>query len=526
MSHPRLLWLLLLLVVPWGCPTPQEAPPAEPGPDFVYYNGPEPRTLDPGLLTDSYGGFLAQNVFEGLTVWDAAGQTVQPGVAARWEISEDRRLYRFHLRQEARWSDGTPVLPEHFISAWTRVLNPDTQAAYATLLYPIQGARELHTGQTTDASTLGVRAIGQSTLEVELEAPIPYFLTLTADAVMLPINPECLKKHGWAWTAPENIVTNGPYEIEQWISGERIVLQRSERYWDAENVALGRVVALTAPPEGGLLDGYRAGQVHWTGFAGDLIEEDEWPTLEGDAGYRTHPSLVTGYLVFNTQKAPFDDVRVRQALGAALDREPIARPGGRVAATHLVPPGIPGYTPPEATPADLEQAKALLEEAGFPGGRGLPAIEIAVDDQAANVAAMEQVARQWREGLGLDVSVYVRQWRVHTAMMDAGEFQVARGAWAADYPHASNFMEIFRASSPMNPAGFRDEVFDDFVVESRLTSDPASCSRLLKSAEKRLLEQAPIVPLYHGSSRCLLDPQVQGYEDNALNIHLLKYLSL
>ncbi|MBW2258312.1 MAG: hypothetical protein JRI25_27450, partial [Deltaproteobacteria bacterium] len=231
-----------------------------------------------------------------IPVWNPAGTTVQPGVASSWEISEDRRLYRFHLRPEARWSDGTPVLPEHFIAAWTRVLNPDTHAGFANLLYPIKGARELHTGLTTDASTLGVRAIGQLTLEVELEAPVPYFLALTADAVMLPISPECLKKHGWAWTAPENIVTNGPFVIAEWETGKQIVLEKCPRYWGADQVPLQRVVALTAPPEGGLLAGYKAGSVHWTGFSGDAIEEDQWPSMVSDAGYREHASLVTGYL--------------------------------------------------------------------------------------------------------------------------------------------------------------------------------------------------------------------------------------
>ncbi len=493
--------------------------------EFVYYNGPEPRTIDPGLLTDSYGAFLALNLFEGLTVWDAAAKTLLPGVAKSWSVSDDQLTYTFHLRQDARWSDGSPVTASHFVKAWNRVLNPDTQAGFATLLYPIRGARQLHQGATTDASTFGAKAIDNYTLVVELDAPIPYFLSLTADAVMLPINPDCLKKHGWAWTDPENIVVNGPYKLDDWQIGKWVDLKKNPRYWDTNNVQLGRVRALTAPPGEGILESYKSGGLHWTGPATQAVNADEWVKVGSDPGYRSFESLTTGYLVINTEAPPFDQLDIRQALAHAVDREAAAAPGQRVAIDHLVPKGLGGYTPAQGLQTDYELARKLLADAGYPGGKGFPPVEIASDTQDANVKAMEAVAKTWRDELGIEVNVYVREWRIHSSAMHEGNFQVARFAWAADYPDPSNFMEIFLGSSPLNPAHHRDSVFDDFFNEAQLTIDPASHNRLLNSAEKRLLELAPIVPLYQDTSRSLLSPAIKGFEDNVLNMHLLKHLS-
>lgn len=493
--------------------------------EFVYFNGPEPRTIDPGLLTDSYGAFLALNLFEGLTVWDASATTLLPGVAESWSVSDDQRTYTFQLRQNARWSDGSPVTADHFVKAWNRVLNPDTQAGFATLLYPIRGARQLHQGATTDASTFGARAVDNYTLLVELDAPVPYFLSLTADAVMLPINPDCLKKHGWAWTAPENIVVNGPYKLADWQLGKWVDLRKNSRYWDADNVRLDRVRALTAPPGEGILENYRAGGMHWTGPATQAVGADEWLKVDANPGYRSYESLTTGYLVINTEIPPFDQLEIRQALAQAVDREAIAAPGQRVPSDHLVPDGLGDYKPAQGLPTDYDLARKLLADAGYPGGQGFPAVEIASDTQEANVKAMEAVAKTWRDELGLDVTVYVREWRIHSSAMHEGNFQVARFAWAADYPDPSNFMEIFLGSSPLNPAHHHDSVFDDFFNEAQLTIDPASHNRLLNSAEKRLLDRAPIVPLYQDTSRCLLSPTVKGFEENLLNMHLLKHLS-
>jgi oligopeptide transport system substrate-binding protein len=511
-----------------ACTTTATSPPLEvdEGPELVYFHGPEPGTIDPGLVTDTYGAYLAQNLFEGLTVWDETAQGVKPGVAESWELSPYPRVYTFHLRADARWSDGSPVIAGDFVAAWLRVLDPANQAGFATLLYVIEGAREIHTGEAADVAGFGARAADDHTLVVTLEAPAPYFLELTADAMMLPVNPECVKKHGWTWTLPGNIVVNGPFQLATWKPNDRLILERNPQYWDASSIQLSRAIALTSPPEAGLLESFRAGRLHWTGFAGDTIEVDQWPSMASDPGYREHATLHTGYVIFNARRWPFDDALVRQAFAAAIDRERVAAHGRREATERLVPAGMTSYDTPPGIPYDPERARGLLAEAGYPRGEGFPAVEISVDTQAANVSAMREVALLWTEELGVDVRVYEREWRVQYEMVREGRFDVARGAWIADYPDPINFLEIYRSDSQLNFPGYDDPIFDAFVEEAQQTADAGSHDRLLHSAEARLLEQVPIVPLYHELSRTLVAPTVRGYEDNLLDVHLLRYLSV
>ncbi len=513
-----------------GCASGEPAPSSVhtlEGPELTYFHGPEPGSIDPGLVTDTYGAFVTQSLFEGLTVWDVDAQAVKPGVAESWEVSPYPRVYTFHLRADARWSDGSSVVAGDFVHAWLRVLDPANDAGFATLLYVIEGAREIHTGEVPDASGFGARAPDDHTLVVSLVAPAAHFLELTADAMMLPVQPECVKKNGHTWTQPGRIVVNGPFLLATWKPDDRLILERNPGYWDAGSVQLARVIALTRVPEAGLLAAYSAGRVHWTGFAGDTLELDQWPALAADPGYREHRTLYTGYLIFNTRRYPFDDVKVRQAFAAALDRERIAAFGHREATEQLVPAGLTSYDTPPAGPAqDPDRARGLLAEAGYPRGEGFPAVEISVDTQAANVEAMREVAAMWTEVLGVDVRVYEREWRVHDEMVRSGRFDVARGAWIADYPDPINFLEIYRSDSQLNHPGYVDPIFDAFVEEAQQTSDTGSHDRLLHSAEARLLEQAPIVPLYHELSRTLVAPSVQGYADNLLDVHLLRYMSV
>lgn len=498
------------------------------GPTFTFAQGEEPRTLDPGLITDTSGGFIASNLFEGLLVWSADGTELHPGAAERWEVSPDGRTWTFHLRESAIWSNGDPVTAADFVSSWRRVLNPGTGSAYASLLYPVRGARALHLEQARDPATLGVEARARYTLVVHLENPTPWFAAIAAHHVLSPVNTSAVKRHGYAWTRPDNIVVNGPFILGDWIPGEKIVLARNQYYHSAASVKLERVEAVFVTDPERVLALYDAGELQWTGHGTGLLPLERLDELAARPDAHSSNRLGTAWYAFNTSVEPLGDARVRQALTLALDRSqlaPIIGPAS-VVAPGFVPPGIPAYDGASAGEPDVEAARALLAAAGFPGGEGFPKLELAVDARNVHEQVAAWVVQTWKTELGIEVEVYSRSWPVHADAMQAGEFQIGRGGWLADYPDPSSFLDLFHSGNALNTAGFSSGVFDGLCEEATRTEDPASRMRLLRQAEGVLLEELPVLPLFHFGSLTLLKPHVLGYHENALGVHLLRYLEL
>jgi len=519
----------LLLLSSCGRSGPIEPTPggAKAGPTFVYAAASEPRTLDPGLITDTYSSFFAQNLFEGLLIWDQAGQATQPGIAERHEVSEDGRTWTFHLRHDAIWSNGDPVTATDFLVAWRRVLNPEFGSDYASLLYPIKGARALAEGEEVDAHSLGVEVRDRFTLVVTLENPTPWLVAIMAHHVTAPVNSGALKRHGYAWWQAGNIVVNGPFTLEEWRAGEQISLRRNPYYHAAESVKLDRVVGRFVSNPDEVVELYEKGELHWTGNSG-LLPSGRLTELSKREDARSSAELGTAWLWLNVTEGPTSDKRVRQALSLAIDRSAIAAVLGPsdVVSARLVPPGMPGYSSPEPASSDLDKARALLADAGYPGGEGFPALELAVDARPVHQRIAEVVAARWTEALGLEVTPYVRQYGAHADAMRSGQFQVARGGWLGDYPDPSSFLELLGGDNSLNDSGWSNTGYDALVQEAARTEDPASRLRLLAKAERLLLEEAPIIPLYHFGSLSLLKPYVAGFTDNPLQVHLLRYLSV
>ena len=527
----RLLVLAAALVMTSGCGTSDRFEPtpggAKAGPTFVYAQATEPRTLDPGLITDTYGSFFAQNLFEGLLVWNQGGNRLDPGVAESHEVSADGRTWTFRLRRDAIWSNGDAVTATDFLVAWRRVLNPQFGSDYASLLFPIKGARGLAEGDVVDASTLGVEVRDRFTLVVRLEHPTPWFDAIVAHHVAAPVNSGALKRHGYAWWQPGNIVVNGPFVLDEWTAGERIVLRRNPYYHGTANVLIDRVVARLVNDPDKVVQMYEAGELHWTGNSG-LLPSGRVQELSQREDARSSAELGTAWLWLNAGSGATADPRVRKALALALDREAIAGVLGAsdLVTGRLVPPGMPGYPAPGPATADLERARALLAEAGFPGGEGFPPLELAVDARPVHQRIVEVVAARWTQTLGIEVTPYVRQYGAHADAMRAGEYQVARGGWLADYPDPSSFLELMTTDHALNAANWSNSGYDALVSEAAQTEDPDSRLRLLGKAERILLEESPIIPLYHFGSLSLLKPWVAGFTDNPMQVHLLRYLSL
>ena len=480
------LALLTVLLVALGCsqrPAPVEPVPGESpgGSRFVFAQENEPRTLDPGLITDTYGSFFAQNLFEGLLVWDAAGQTTKPGAAERFELSADGRTWTFHLRRDAIWSNGDAVTATDFLVAWRRVLNPEFGSDYASLLYPIKGARALAEGEVVDAQTLGVEVRDRFTLVVTLEAPTPWFDAIVAHHVASPVNSAALKRHGYAWWQPGRIVVNGPFVLHEWTPGASIVLRKNPYFHGAAGVKLYEVVArLVSDPEE-VVRLYEAGELHWTGNAG-LLPPGRLSELAGRKDARSSAELGTAWMWLNVDAPPLNDTRVRQALSLSVDREALAAvlgPGDLVT-PHMVPQGMPDYTAPDTPQSDADAAKKLLAAAGYPGGENFPPLELAVDARPVHAKLAEVLAARWKATLGVEVTPYVRKYGAHAEAIRNGDYQIGRGGWLGDYPDPSSFLELLETDNALNSSNWTDTGFDGLVSEARRTEDAASRLRPLR----------------------------------------------
>jgi len=498
------------------------------GPTFTFAQGAEPRTLDPGFITDTSGGFIAQNLFEGLLVWDAAGTELLPGAAERWEVSPDGKSWTFHLREGAMWSNGDPVTATDFVLSWRRVLNPDTGSAYASLLYPVRGARDLHHGNSEDPASLGAEARDRYTLVVALEAPTAWFPAIAAHHVLSPVNINAVKRHGHAWTRPDNMVVNGPFTLHDWVPGETIELRANPYYHSAETVGLERVKAVFVTDPSRVLKMYEDGALQWTGHGTGLLPLDRLTELAARADAHSHSNLGTAWYTLNTEHGPLTDRRVRRALSMALERTALTDVIGpaAVVAKGLVPPGIPGYIPAGSLVFDPDQARALLAEAGFPAGEGFPAMELAVDARNVHEQVAAWIVASWKRELGIDVTIYSRAWPAHADAMQARDFQVGRGGWLGDYPDPTTFLDLLVTGNDLNISSWSSDTFDRLIAEAARTEDAGSRMRLLAQAERIVLEEAPVLPLFHFGSLTLLKPYVVGYEDNAMDVHLLRYIEL
>jgi oligopeptide transport system substrate-binding protein len=502
-----------------------QGPPA----DLVWTAGPEVATLDPAKMTALQDGRVAAALFEGLTVLDPRGLKIRPGVAARWDISDDRCTYTFHLRPDARWSDGRPVTAEDFAWSWRRVLDPKTAAEYAYMLYPIRGAKAYFEalgkpGADPDSewAKVGVRQEGPHRLVVELERPCAYFLDLAAFSTYLPVRRDAVEAHGDRWTMPPNLVSNGAYRLAEWWFRGRMIWERNEHYWDAGSVAVGRIELRMLDDIGTALLAYETGAVDLTTVVPNLAIQ---PLLEDrDAGRRRDvmygPNLGTYFYRFNCTKGPLADARVRRALAMAIDRRAIierAARGGQLPALALVPPGMPGYTPPPGITENAGEARRLLAEAGHPNGAGFPELSILVNRGLGHVPAAEMVQQEWSDRLGIAVRIEQVEWKVFLDMVQRGEYQVARGGWYGDYVDPNTFLDMFLTGGGNNQTGWSSAEYDALIEEAARQAPGPERMRTFARAEAILVRETPIMPLYFYTILMLVRPGIEGVEPNLLN---------
>jgi len=497
-------------------------------------NGSEPQGLDPHVVTGIPESHIVSALFEGLAVKNPYTLEPEPGVAQSWDISEDGLTVTFHLNPAARWSNGDAMTAEDYVWSWQRALSPAMGNQYAYMLFPVENAEAFATGKLDDFGEVGVKALDTHTLQVRLNAPTPYFIQLMDHQSTYAVHRPTIEKFGKAtdrftpWTRVENIVGNGPFRLKDWQLNRRITVEKNAAYWDRDRVALHGIVFYPTENLSSEERMFRVGQLHYT----QTVPLDKIPVYRAMAGspYVNAPYLGTYYYLLNTNKPPLDDVRVRQALSMAIDRERLndtVLHGTNVAAYSITPPGTLGYQPPQVFQYDVAKARQLLADAGYPDGDGWPGLELTYNTSESHLKIAVALQQMWREALGIDVTLVNQEWKVYLDSIDQMDFQMARRGWIGDYVDPNNFLDLFLCQGGNNNTGFCDPVYDELILrrapQAKIREERYA---IFREAETRLMEQMPIIPLYTYTSNHLIQPSVRGMPPNLMDSVNFKYVSL
>ena len=493
----------------------------------------EPATLDPHLIEAYTDMNIAVALFEGLTVLDEKTAQPVPGAAERWEVSPDGLVYTFHLRPGLRWSDGSPLTANDFAYSFRRILTPALGAAYAYVLWPIKHAQAFNAGKLANFSEVGVAVVDDTTLRLTLERPTPYLPALAALPAWAPVRRATVEQFGpptdraAAWTRPGNFVGNGPFVLAAWQPNARLTVAKNPHYHDAARNRLERVVFF--PTEKADVEelNFRAGQVHLS-FSLPAAKIPAY-RRQSPERLRVDPLINTFYLNLNVTRPPLDNVRLRRALALAIDREAIARVvfnGSAQPARTLTAPDHSGYTPPARPGLDYAAARALLAEAGYPGGRGLPALPIQVlnDDKFPQVAATLQ--GMWQRELGVRITIEPYEQKTWIQNQQTLAHTLALMGWTADFADPITFLDLFRTGGGNNWTGWGSKDYDALLDQAANTADPATRFKILQQAETCLLEAAPIAPFVFNSRAYLIHPAVRNWEPAPLGFHRYQLVEL
>ncbi|MGA2776822.1 MAG: peptide ABC transporter substrate-binding protein [Steroidobacteraceae bacterium] len=487
----------------------------------------EPASLDPAAASDNFSTQVMQDLYEGLTSESASGAPV-PGAASAWTVDATGREYRFQLREDARWSNGSPVRARDFVSAWQRVIDPKNGSPVADNLRLIEGAAAIIAGKA-DPGSLAVYAPDDRTLIVKLTQPAPYFPEVLTHSSTFPIySAISAGSH-----SPETWVSNGPYVLKRWRPGTTIELAKNPQYWDRAHVQIAAIQYQIASDETAQLSRYRAGELDLT----NSVPPNAFAALKGanSSELVIAPFLATAYYGINLKFGPTaDNIKLRRALAMSIDRHRLvaALGAGQTPAYGFLPPGIWNYSQQFLPWKDLpdqeriDEAKRLFSEAGIPGARPLR-LRLLFNSNVVIKQTAILIAAMWKEVLGIDTALIDEENRVFLiSRHDRMRWDVARLGWVADFNDASNFLDIFREHSTNNDAGYSNAAFEALLDAAADTADPAKRRSLLEQAERLMIGDYPIIPLYHFVSKRLVKPYVSGVDPSPLDGVPSKALSI
>lgn len=476
----------------------------------------EPASLDPIKAVGLPEAQVARDLFEGLVNQDAKGNIV-PGVALRWQTT-DNRSFIFTLRDNARWSNGEPVTAKDFVYSWRRLVTPENSSSFAWFarLAGIQNAEQILAGKLP-VDQLGVTAVNDHTLKVQLSKPVPYFVSLTANFSLFPVHQATVEKFGNDWTKQGNLIGNGAFKLDHRVVNEKLVLTQNQYYWDNANTRLTKVTFVPINQESNATKRYLSGDIDITESFPKNLYQKLLKDLPGQV--YTPDQLGTYYYAFNTQRAPTNDVRVRKALSYAIDRKVIAEKvlgTGEKPAWHFTPDVTAGFKPTESllqqySQDELDaQAKALMAAAGYGPNNPLK-LSLLYNTSESHQKIAIAVASMWKKTLGVDVRLSNQEWQTYIDSRNSGNFDVVRASWVGDYNEPSTFLSLLASHHSGNIARFKNANYDRVLDEAGNQTNPQALNADYNRAEQILMDEAPIAPIYQYTNGRLIKPWVKGY---------------
>jgi oligopeptide transport system substrate-binding protein len=485
--------------------------------------GSEPPSLDPGLAQDNNSSTVLRPIYDGLTTKDEKGE-VKGAAAEKWEVSKDGLKYTFNLRQDAKWSNGDPVKASDFVFAWTRALDPAFAAPYAYQLYYIKNAEEYNTKKITDASLLGVKAKDDYTLEVELKAPTPYFESLVSFYTYFPLNEKHVKANPKFAAEASSMVTNGAFLIKEWKHNDSVTLVKNDNYHAAKDIKLASVTMRILNDANTQLQMYNSDEIDWVGRPVGEIPVDKLPSLKADKnfGLQVKGIASTYYYEFNTKQAPFDNAKIRKAFAMAIDRKAIVDKvtlGDQIPAFGFVPPGIKGEKKEFREEVkdsayfkeDLTEAKKLLADGLKEKGLDkLPVVTLIYNTSEGHKKIAEAVVDMWKKNLSVEVKLENQEFGVYIKNRQSGNFQVARAGWGADYNDPMTYIDLLMTGGGNNNSKYSNAEYDNLVKEALTSQDEKKRMEAMAKAEKIMINEMPIVPVYYYTGIWAQKPYVKN----------------
>lgn len=500
--------------------------------EVVYNRGSaaEPESVDPHKTSTVYEAHVLRDLFMGLVMQDAEAQLI-PGAAESWSVSDDGKVYTFKLRSGATWSDGSPVTAEDFVYSFRRLEDPATGAEYASMLYPIVNAEEINTGKAK-AEDMGVKAVDAGTLEVTLKAPTPYFLEMLTHQAAYPVNKASIDKNGADWVKPGKLVSNGAFTLADWVPNDHLKMVKNPKFYDAANVKIDVINFIPTEDRSSAMKRFEAGELD----SYDDLPTEQLSELKAKFGdqVRVAPYLGSYYYAVKTDKAPWDNVELRNAISEAIDRDFLAEKvwnNSMLPGYSMVPPGIEGYTAAIATYADKSQidreddAKEILEKLGYTADKPLKMeIRYNTSENHKNtaVAIQEQL-----KGIGIEVSLLNTDTKTHYAFLEQkGDYDVARIGWIADYQDPETFLGTLRKASGNNYSNYNSPKFEELMDKAAASGgNPQERLKLLGEAERQVVDDVAIIPLLYYSFHNIVSPKLSGFDDNVMDIHPTRFIS-